>query len=108
VLFCFITLFITHVVHNVAATVSYDQKELLDIRTAITHLEMDKSFFFNESEAKDTLLSGEQAQIPVICVKSQKKGAEVKLPSENLWESESTFTTIHSIVKCAIIGTYNG
>ena len=43
---CFFTLFVTYFVHNVAATISYDQKELLDIITAITHLEFDKSFFF--------------------------------------------------------------
>jgi hypothetical protein len=30
---------------NVAATVSYDRKELLDIRTAITHLELDEDVF---------------------------------------------------------------
>ena len=46
-------LFVTHFVHNVAATVSYDGKELLDIRTAITHLELDSDSFFNESDAKD-------------------------------------------------------
>ncbi|KAK6328708.1 hypothetical protein J4Q44_G00006860 [Coregonus suidteri] len=34
-------------------TISYDRKELLDIRTAITHLVLDKDFFFNESDAKD-------------------------------------------------------
>jgi hypothetical protein len=37
----FFTLFVTYFVHNVAATVSYDRKELLGIRTAITHLELD-------------------------------------------------------------------
>jgi hypothetical protein len=39
---CFFALIETYFVHNVAATVSYDRKELLDIRTAITHLELDK------------------------------------------------------------------
>jgi hypothetical protein len=34
----------THFVHNVAATVSYDRKELLDIRTAMSHLELVKIF----------------------------------------------------------------
>ena len=38
-------LFVTYFVHNVSATVSYDQKELLNIRTAITHLTLDKDFF---------------------------------------------------------------
>lgn len=50
-------------VHKVAATVSYGRK-LLDIRTEITHLELDKYFFFNESDSKDILLLGEQAPIP--------------------------------------------
>ena len=35
-------LFLDHFIHNVAANISYDLKELLDIRTAITHLELDK------------------------------------------------------------------
>ena len=38
----FFALFVTYFVHSVAATVSYDRKELLDIRTKITHLEQDK------------------------------------------------------------------
>jgi hypothetical protein len=38
----FFALFATNFVHNVAAAVSYDRKELLDIRTAITHLKLDK------------------------------------------------------------------
>ena len=52
--------------HNVAAAISYDRKELLDIRTAITHLKLDKYFFFNESDWKDILQSPEQTLIPVI------------------------------------------
>lgn len=32
----FFALFVTYFVHTVSATVSYDRKELLDIRTAIT------------------------------------------------------------------------
>ncbi|XP_045076195.1 annexin A5 isoform X2 [Coregonus clupeaformis] len=45
--------------------------QLLDIRTAITHLELDKYFFFNDSDADDLLLSRERAQIPVICMKKR-------------------------------------
>jgi hypothetical protein len=37
---CFFALFVTYFLHTVAATISYEQKELLDIRTAITHLEL--------------------------------------------------------------------
>ena len=51
----FFTLFVTHSVHKVAATISYDRKELLDIKTVIPHLELDKDFFFNESDERDLL-----------------------------------------------------
>ena len=37
----FFPLFVNYFVHNVSATVSYGRKELLDIRTAITHLGLD-------------------------------------------------------------------
>ena len=63
-LFCFLKLFVTYFVHNVAATVSYDRKELLDIRTGITHLKLE--LFFNESDASDILQTPDQAPIPVI------------------------------------------
>jgi hypothetical protein len=43
--FVFFTLFVTYFVFNVAATDSYAQKELLDIRPAITHLELDEDLF---------------------------------------------------------------
>ena len=52
--------------HTVSAIISYDRKELLDIRIAITHLKLDKYFLFNESNAKDLLQIPDQAQIPVI------------------------------------------
>jgi hypothetical protein len=60
-------LFITCFVYNVADTVSYDQKELLDTRTAIAQLKLDKEFFFNESDGRDILQTPDQAQIPVMC-----------------------------------------
>jgi hypothetical protein len=44
------------------------------IRTAITHLELEEAFSFNEFDAKDILLSQN----------TEKKRAEVGLPSENL------------------------
>jgi hypothetical protein len=45
VLFCVcFALFVTYLVHNGDATVSCDRKELLDIRTVITHLELDEDF----------------------------------------------------------------
>ena len=67
----FFALFVTYFVHNVAATVSYDRKELLDIRTAITHLKLDEEFFFNESDAKDIPLCQDKAQIPVISTRKR-------------------------------------
>jgi hypothetical protein len=41
---CFFTLFLTYFVHNVSATVCYDRKELVDIRTAFTHPILDEYF----------------------------------------------------------------
>ena len=46
-------------VHNVSAIISYDRKELLDIRTSITNLNLDENFYFNELEANDILLISE-------------------------------------------------
>ena len=47
----FSAMFVTHFVNNVDATVSYDRNQLLDIRTAITHLKLDKDFLCNEPDA---------------------------------------------------------
>ena len=51
----FLALFVTYFEHNVSANISYSKKELLDIRTAITHLGLDKDFFFNKQDAHDIL-----------------------------------------------------
>ena len=64
-------MFVINFVHNVSSTISYDQKELLDIRTATTHLERDKYFLFNESDVKDLLQIPDQAQIPIIHMKKR-------------------------------------
>jgi hypothetical protein len=40
------------------------EKQLLDIRTAITILNLDEDYYFNELEASDILLTLDQAQIP--------------------------------------------
>jgi hypothetical protein len=45
----FLALFVTYFVHNVSATVSYGKTELLDIRTAITHLGLDKDYFIQQA-----------------------------------------------------------
>jgi hypothetical protein len=59
-------IFLPCFVHNVSATVSYDRKELLGFRTAITDLELDKYFLLNESDANDLLQIPDKAHIPVI------------------------------------------
>ena len=46
-IFYFFAWFVTYFVHNVAVTVSYDRKLLLDIRTGMTHHELEEAFFFN-------------------------------------------------------------
>ena len=71
---CFFALFVTHFVHvadTISYTISYDQKELLDIRTAITHLKLDKDVLFNDSDTKNILLCQGKAQIHVISVKKR-------------------------------------
>ena len=60
-------------VHNVASTVSYDWKELLEIRTVITHHELDKDFFFNKSGENDLLQIPYQAQIPILRMKKRHR-----------------------------------
>jgi hypothetical protein len=76
----FFKLFVTYFVDNVSATVSYDQKELLDIRAAITHLVMEEDFFFNESDSKYLLQTPDKAQIPVIRMrKTRRSGCLVKI-----------------------------
>ena len=70
---CFFTLFVTYFVHNVSATVSYDQKELLDIRTAITHPIRDEYFFFNEQDGKDLLQTPDKALITVIRRRNRRR-----------------------------------
>ena len=82
----FFALFITCFVYNVADTISssYDQKELLDIRTAIAQLKLDKEFFFNESDRRDILQTPDQAQISVIrCRRKQISRKEIRVPCED-------------------------
>ena len=69
--------FKTYFVHNVAATVSYDRKRLLHIRTVITHHGLAELFFpvheSDEPDVNDILLSREQAQIPVMWVRRRQR-----------------------------------
>ena len=66
IVYVFFALSVNYFVHNASATLSYDQKELLDIRTAITHPVLEENFFFNESDRKDLLQMPDKALIPVI------------------------------------------
>ena len=50
--FC-VTYFLTYWVHNVAATVSYVRKQLLDIRKAITHHGLEINFFLEQVRQED-------------------------------------------------------
>ena len=61
---CSLELILIYFVNNVSAIVSYDRKELLDIRTVINSLDLDEDFYFNESAAQDILLTPDQALIP--------------------------------------------
>ena len=67
----FFTIFVNDFVRNVSATVSYGRKELLDIRTAITHLGFYKDFFNNNNssskqDSHDILQTPHRADIPII------------------------------------------
>jgi hypothetical protein len=63
---CFFpALFVTYFIRNVSATISYDRKELLDIRAEMTHLVLyedllKKNIYIYESDAKDLLHSDEE------------------------------------------------
>ena len=65
--------FVTYFVNNVSAAIFYDRKELLDIRTAITHLELDEDFFFNESDVNVLLQTPDTAPILVIRVRKSQR-----------------------------------
>jgi hypothetical protein len=60
----FFALLATYFVHNVSATVSYGKKELLDIRTAITHLGLDKDFFLQQAGGTGCTSDTRQGQNP--------------------------------------------
>ena len=61
---CFFALILTSFVQNVSAIVSYHQKYLLDIRTAITNLDLDEDVYFNELEAQDILPTLDHSRDP--------------------------------------------
>jgi hypothetical protein len=60
----FFTLFVTNFVHNVSATVSYVKKKLLDIRSAITHLGLDKDLFLQQERRTGCTSDTRQGQYP--------------------------------------------
>ena len=75
-------------VHNVAAIVSFDRKELLDIRIAIAHLKLDKEFFFNESDGRDILLQTPDQRIIYFrfdFFHHIPSGSEVYIHSISMW-----------------------
>ena len=69
----FFAIFVNYFVHNVPATVSYGRKELLDFRTAITHLGLDKDFFNNKQDSHDILQTPCRADIPVIRKRKRRR-----------------------------------
>ena len=54
------------VFYLISAIISYNQKQLLDIRTANTNVDWDEDFYFIESAAVDVLLIPDQAIVPRI------------------------------------------
>ena len=93
VIYLFFALFVNHFVHNVADTISYDRKELLDIRTAITHLKLDKKKVYltswmrgiysrqgphpQHSQEKETY----RGRRPGCLVRIRRRAANLPLPS---------------------------
>ena len=73
IMWFFCALFVTYFVHDFSANVSYGKKMLLDIRTAITHLGLDKDVFFKKQEAQDVLQTPDKAEIPVISKKKRHR-----------------------------------
>ena len=57
-----------------------------NIRTGITHHELEETFSFDDSDEEDILLSREQAQIPrhLREEKTEEKRMQIRLPFENL------------------------
>jgi hypothetical protein len=54
--------------------VSHDRKELLDIRTVITHPVLEENVFFNESDGKNLLQKPDKALIPIIRRRKRQRG----------------------------------
>jgi hypothetical protein len=110
IFYIFFALFVTCLVHNVAATISYDWKELLVIRTVITHLK----FFFHEPDGREILQTPDQAQIPVILwrrklrfcgkrclVRIRRRVANLPLPSillANVWSLENKWDKLKACI----------
>lgn len=44
----------------------YDRKEIMDIRTAISHLRLDKEFFFTDLDGRDILQTPDWRRKPEI------------------------------------------
>jgi hypothetical protein len=88
----FFTLFVTYFVHNVSTTVSYGKKELLDIRTAIIHLRLDKDFFYNRRTHR-TFSKHPTGPTSLLFARGSDTGTEDKEPDawsgpgEGEWES---------------------
>ena len=92
----FFALFVTDFVHNVSANVSYGKEELLDIRTAITDLGLDKDFFLQQTRRTRHPLNTRQGQHPrylqeeaaqVQRTKSRMPGLDPEKASEKLSKS---------------------
>jgi hypothetical protein len=64
---CFFTLFVTYFVHNVSATISYAQKELLGIRTAIASSNWTNMFSLMSQTQRFTAARGPGPNLKISC-----------------------------------------
>ena len=102
----FFVLFVTYLVHNVSATVSYSKKKILNIRTAITHLGIDKDFFLKKARAQG-ILQGQQGQHPHYMQEeeTEAQGTQSGVPRKNPQKvSGKAVVTVNITRQRAIIG----
>ena len=103
----FFALFITYFEDNVSATVSYGKKELLDIRTAITHLGLDKDFFLQQGGRTGHSPNTQQGRHPRYLQEeeTQVQRTKSRMPRQDPEKlSGKAAVTVNTTRQCAIIG----
>ena len=103
----FFALFVPYFLHNVSATVSYGRKELLDIRTAITHLGLDHDCFFQQAGRTGHSPNIRQGQHPCYLQEeaTQVQRTKSRMPGQDPEKASGKATvTVNTTRQRAIIG----